>query len=81
VVIHHIEMDKVGAGCLHLTNLFAESGKISRQDAWGNPISRGGCHGSDSRSALTPHGPPDNKKQEGQRNPGLEKDEPHTFDV
>ena len=63
MVIHHVKMNKVSASSLNVPNLFAKSGKICGKDARGNPISRGGSHGFDSRSALAAHGPPDDKKQ------------------
>jgi hypothetical protein len=81
MVIHHVKMNKVSASSLNVPNLFAKSGKICGKDARGNPISRGGSHGFDSRSALAAHGPPDDKKQQCQCDTGFQKDEPHGFTV
>ena len=30
--VHHVEMDPVGAGCIHGADFFAQLGEIRRQD-------------------------------------------------
>ena len=39
MVIHHVEMDQVGAGGLHALDLFAQPREIGRQDAGRDPAS------------------------------------------
>ena len=33
MVVHHVKVDPVGSGCNHVAYLFAQTGKIGREDA------------------------------------------------